>query len=402
MMYLYYALSGLFLRRLLPNFARMTSVQQHLEGTFRFRHSRLLMHSEEVAFYRGWDREKQLINSSFDNLYNHCSSLNWKQALVGIFDAWLVKYGATMVGYAVIALPVFNDIGTADSLDKSASSITKGYIRNTQILINLAQATGQIVLLYKRITQLAGYTSRVGELFELFKELKEDKEDTVKRVIGENFIEFKDITITTPDKELTLIKDLNMRVDPKQHTVIMGPNGSGKSSIFRVLKKLWPVQGGELISPELGKIMFIPQRAYFPIGTLREQVIYPDEVEDMKRKGITDEDLLKLLKDADLDYLVEREGGWDALKDWVDVLSGGEKQRMNICRVFYHKPDFAFLDECTSAVSVDVEGKLYQRCQSAGSTIVTITHRKQLMKYHKNLLTLGADKKCTLSKVEVK
>lgn len=78
----------------------MTSKQQQLEGNFRFHHSRLLMHAEEIAFYRGWDRERFLVNQAFDRLYQHCSTLFWKQALVGVFDAWLVKYGATMVGYA--------------------------------------------------------------------------------------------------------------------------------------------------------------------------------------------------------------------------------------------------------------------------------------------------------------
>jgi ATP-binding cassette subfamily D (ALD) protein 3 len=399
---MYYTLSGFFLRRLLPNFARMTSKQQQLEGNFRFHHSRLLMHAEEIAFYRGWDREKFLINDAFDRLYNHCSNLFWKQALVGVFDAWLVKYGATMVGYAVVALPVFGGLGPANNTDgQSTADITRGYIRNTQVLVNLAQATGQIVLLYKRITSLAGYTSRVGELLELFDSVQKDATTEAKQIdIVADHVEFQDVTITTPDEELILAKDFSMKISPLMHTLIMGPNGAGKSSIFRTLNKLWPVKSGRLARPPSGRIMFVPQRPYFPLGSLREQIIYPDEVEDMQRKGYTDADLMNLLVAAELAYLVEREGGFDAVKDWVDVLSGGEKQRMGMTRVFYHKPQFAMLDECTSAVSVDVEGRLYRKCQELGVTIVTISHRKQLMPYHQYLLKFGDDQRLSFGKID--
>ncbi len=118
------------------------------------------------------------------------------------------------------------------------------------------------------------------------------------------------------------------------------------------------------------------------IGTLRDQIIYPDSQSDMRRKGIKDENINDLLDKVQLNYLVQREGGFDGVQDWMDVLSGGEKQRIAVrisrirnlrrpffciiqmSRLFYHKPQFAILDECTSAVSVDVEGFMYEYCRT--------------------------------------
>lgn len=112
--------------------------------------------------------------------------------------------------------------------------------------------------------------------------------------------------------------------------------------------------------------MFLPQRPYLSIGTLRDQVIYPDGHHDMREKRKTEEDLKRVLEDARLGYLPDREGGWDTRKEWKDILSGGEKQRMGFARLLYHEPQYAIIDEGTSAVSSDVEGLLYETCKERG------------------------------------
>ncbi|XP_006831009.1 PREDICTED: ATP-binding cassette sub-family D member 3 isoform X4 [Chrysochloris asiatica] len=202
---------------------------------------------------------------------------------------------------------------------------------------------------------------------------------------ADNIIKFDHVPLATPNGDL-LIRDLNFEVRSGANVLICGPNGCGKSSLFRVLGELWPLFGGRLTKPERGKLFYVPQRPYMTLGTLRDQVIYPDEKEDQKRKGISDLVLKDYLDNVQLGHILEREGGWDSVQDWMDVLSGGEKQRMAMARLFYHKPQFAILDECTSAVSVDVEGYIYSHCRKVGITLFTVSHRKSLWKHHEYYL----------------
>lgn len=136
-------------------------------------------------------------------------------------------------------------------------------------------------------------------------------------------------------------------------------------------------------------IMFLPQRPYLSGGTLRDQVIYPHGEIEMRDRGRRDIELKRVLEEARLGYLPDREGGWDTRKEWKDVLSGGEKQRMAIARLLYHEPRYAFIDEGTSAVSSDVEGLLYESCKEKGITLITISTRASLKRYHTFNLTLG-------------
>lgn len=154
--------------------------------------------------------------------------------------------------------------------------------------------------------------------------------------------------------------------------------------------------GGKIYRPKLDTLFYIPQRPYLPSGTLRDQIIYPHK---STLFGVSDNDLEKILDEVELHYLIEREGGLDATNDWNEILSGGEKQRIAMARLFYHRPQFAILDECTSAIPLDVEHALYTKARELGITLFTISHRASLFKFHDYYLKFDGQGHCTFSRL---
>ncbi|XP_056379088.1 ATP-binding cassette sub-family D member 3 isoform X1 [Hyla sarda] len=398
----YLLVSGLFLTRLRRPIGKMTVTEQRYEGEYRYVNSRLITNSEEIAFYNGNKREKLTIHSAFNKLVEHLHKFILFRFSMGFVDNIIAKYFATVVGYLVVSRP-FLTPNHPRHLNSTHAELLEDYYQSGRMLLRMSQALGRIVLAGREMTRLSGFTARITELMQVLKDLNEGKYERTMvsqqdketenlpriplipgsgRVINvDNIIKFEHVPLATPNGDI-LIRDLNFEVRSGTNVLVCGPNGCGKSSLFRVLGELWPLFGGSLTKPERGKLFYVPQRPYMTLGTLRDQVIYPDTQEDQKRKGISDKVLKEYLDNVQLGQILEREGGWDSVQDWMDVLSGGEKQRMAMARLFYHKPQFAILDECTSAVSVDVEGYIYSHCRKVGISLFTVSHRKSLWKHH--------------------
>mmetsp|Transcript_213 Transcript_213/g.262 ORF Transcript_213/g.262 Transcript_213/m.262 type:complete len:497 (-) Transcript_213:30-1520(-) len=392
--FIFFLIAGQFLKFIMPPFSALTAETQRREGEFRSHHHRIIGHAEEIAFYGGGEREREIIDNSFGSVKRILRKIFFLRAIMGIVDQYLVKHGASMVAYSVMMPAVY--LGLYGLKGKSAPEIMRYYITSTSLFIALGNACKHLVLSYKRIQDLTGLSVRVHELFDMLTKRsggfngREDvehmkqlaaKDDTrvggePKVIIGSH-ITFDKVDLFSPTGAL-LVRGLDFSVKENSNVLISGPNGSGKSSLFRVLGGLWPVCSGTLTKPAKDKLFYIPQQPYLAPGTLRDQVTYPLSL----KTSAEDEHLKDLMSMVNLEYLVEREGGWNTEREWADVLSGGEKQRVAMARLFYHRPAFGILDECTSAVSSDVEGKIYETCKKLGITIFTVSHRPQLRHHH--------------------
>jgi ABC-type uncharacterized transport system fused permease/ATPase subunit len=347
----------------------------------------------------------------------------------------------------MIALPAFqlqNRVSQASSIvsagkipteipvDTTVSERTQDFVTSRGLLISAADAIERMMSSWRHITELAGRTARIYEMISIFKQVQrgeyEKKQaetnaqlnstvESAKEVednswalnpkvpglvtdSNDGVIELHNVPIITPNSDILINQPgLSLTIRPGMHLLITGPNGCGKSSLFRMLGGLWPVRGGTLKKPHKGDLFYIPQRPYLTKASLREQFIYPDTLQDMRRKGISDDFINTIVDWVSLSSVVEREGGLDSNNVWRDVLSGGEKQRVAMARLFYHKPLYAILDECTSAVSIDVEGSMYNKIKELGITLLTVTHRPTLWKYHTHILQFNGQGDYTLAEL---
>ncbi|KAG6616583.1 ATP-binding Cassette (ABC) Superfamily [Phytophthora cinnamomi] len=401
----YLVTSGIFLTWLRQPMGRFTIAEHQAEGTFRFMNSRLITHSEEIAFYNGNVREKSVLDESFHRLIDLSRSSQQFRIAVSAVDTIVAKYLAIVVGYYVVFKP-FIDPTNLRLADLTYAERMEDYFRSGKMMINLAEATGRLVLSGRELTRLATFTTRITEFVDVLTGLNGggiqrslvggDDAGNGSPMLGvllrrgelqyrDGVIQFENVPLITPNGDV-LIPSLNLKVTTGMNVVVAGPNGCGKSSLFRVLGELWPLYDGKLTKPQRNGLFYIPQRPYLTLGSLRDQVIYPHSLADMRASGRSDDELMQFLEKVQLNHLLQREGGWDAVQDWTDVMSGGEKQRLAMARLFYHKPQFAILDECTSTVSVDVEGAMYSYCREQEITLFTVSHRRSLWQYHEFVL----------------
>ncbi|KAH5836289.1 hypothetical protein HBI94_006440 [Parastagonospora nodorum] len=393
-------ISANVMRALTPPFGKYVADEARLEGEFRFQHSRLIDYSEEVALYGGHEAEKDTLDKGYFTLIKHVNRILRRRFYHGIMEDFVIKYFWGALGLLLCSVPVFFKVPGAGQ--GSMGDRTENFITNRRMLLMSSDAFGRIMFSYKEITELAGYTSRVSTLLDVIADIQAghfEKALVSSASTDENAavlagrgtvtegedIEFTDVPIVSPNGDV-LVRKLSFAVRPGDHLLIVGPNGCGKSSLFRILGGLWPVYGGHVRKPPFEDIFYIPQRPYLSRGSLRQQIIYPDSLYEMRDKNVSDADLLSILATLEIEGIVDRPGGWDAEQEWTDVLSGGLQQRVAMARLFYHRPRYAILDECTSSVTLEVERIMYEEAKRLGITLMTVSHRRSLWKYHTRIL----------------
>jgi len=357
-------LANLVGRRLIP----LNFLQQRYEANFRFGLMRVRENAEGIALYRGEPRENAVLEEKFTDVFNNA----WR---VLVTEMQLVFY---QIGYGQLAI-IFPYIVTAPRF--FAGAITLGVVMQT------AQAFGQVqsalsffIDNYTNVAELRAVMDRLKGLQTAIDE-KPPENIIVSSEAGRADVGTSALDLALPTGQ-TLLKDLNLTLPKGAWTLISGSSGSGKSTLFRAMAGIWPFGHGRVLIPAGARVLFLPQKPYIPIATLRDAVKYPDE-----RSTANDADVAQALEAARLGHLASR---LDEEAHWSNILSGGEQQRLAIARALVFKPDWLFLDEATASLDEANEAAVYSVLKERlpQATVVSIGHRPSLREWHATRLDL--------------
>jgi putative ATP-binding cassette transporter len=356
---------------------RINYEQLRLEANFRYGLVRVRDNAESIAFYRGEGLERQQVTNRLLVAIKNFDLLIIWQSLISLFQLGY-NYFTRLIPYLIIA-PLYLE----GSLDFGA--IAQASVAFGQVLSALSLVTNQI----QGITEFAASINRLGEFYESLDSSSAAETDehnqSIQTHIGQG-VTLSHLTLSPPNSDRILVKDLSLTVEPEQHLLIMGASGSGKSSLLRAIAGLWNTGQGDIERPPLEDLLFLPQRPYMILGSLRQQLIYPNS-----QQTIDDDFLLKVLYCVNLPDLADRFDGLDSWENWTNVLSLGEQQRVALARVFVNQPRYAILDEATSALDVDNEEMVYQALADLGTTYISVGHRPSLRRYHRQCLEIQAE-----------
>jgi putative ATP-binding cassette transporter len=353
-------------RSLIP----LSNRQQGLEADFRFSLVRLREEAEGIALYGGEAQERGIALGRFRALYD-----NFKRLIVR--RTQYVTYES-----AVGQLAAFFPLLVASPRYFSGAIQLGGLMQTSNAFQHVTDALSWFINSY---TTFAEWRATVDRLLEFGIELSNEASTAVSPVqVGtapSNAIDLESLAVALPDGS-PLIEPVNVTLRANQAVLLKGESGSGKSTLFRVLAGLWPFATGHLRLPAGAKPLFLPQRPYIPIGSLREALWFPSRP-DLDR----DEEARAVLAAVGLSGLAAR---LDDSEHWTQILSGGEQQRLAIARALLIKPDWLFLDEATSAIDEEQEAILYRALATTlpSTTIVSIGHRRSLTAYHDRVIAI--------------
>jgi len=367
---LYAILTTWLTHRLAAPMTRLNFKKQAAEAEFRYELVRLRESSESIALLRGEQREMTTLVGKFGVIWeNWMALLKYKKRIKGM------QFGQRQLSMFfpfVVAIPAL-----------LAGTVQIGGL--VQLRGAFIAVVVQLSFFINRYDALAEWKSSIDRIITLENAFQAAKAERVQCQIEwsdgarQSFeIEYLNVNLPTGDH---LLENVKLSLPAGQNVVVTGTSGSGKSTFFKALSKLWIWGEGEVRRPD-GKILFIPQKPYLPIDSLRNVLTYPNPAD-----AVDDTRLCDVMRLCLLEKFVDK---LDEAGDWSRVLSGGEQQRLSFVRAILAQPDWLFLDEATAALDPVAEAAVYSALKSElpQTTLISIAHRESIRKYHDRQLII--------------
>ena len=372
---LLYSILGTYITHVVGRkLVKLNFIQQRYEADFRFSMIRLRESAESVAFYRGEAQEGKVFKNRFKLLLDNFWQLVNKQKQLVFLNS----------GYSQIAIIFPFVVAMNRYLAKEVS--LGGLMQVASAFGRVQDSLSYFVDMYSSIAQWQAVVMRLTYFGRHMHEVSQQAEQFhVERFATSEAVSVEQMQVNLPD-DAVLLQDINFTLQPGRNVLIKGVSGSGKSTLLRALAGIWPFVTGKINLPKTEELMFIPQKPYIPLGSLREALLYPG------KKPLSDEELLYLLDLCQIGYLRDK---LDLVADWSHVLSVGEQQRLAFVRAHIQEPKWLFLDEATSALDEDTEAAMYALLAErlTQTTLVSIGHRSTLNKYHELMLVIDKQTK---------
>lgn len=379
---LLYSLIGTYITHIVGRkLVKINFIQQKYEADFRFSMIRLRESAESVAFYRGEAQEGSVFKQRFKMLLDNFWKLVNKQKQLVFLNSGYSQI-AIIFPFVVAMNRYLTKEVTLGGLMQVASAF--GRVQDSlSYFVDMYSSIAQWQAVVMRLTCFGHHMHDVYQQAERFH---------VERFAAADVVEVDNMQINLPDGK-PLLENISFTLHPGHNVLIKGVSGSGKSTLLRAISGIWPFVDGKIFLPERDKLMFIPQKSYLPLGTLRAALNYPGN------KPIDDTELIYLMDLCQIGYLKDK---LDFEADWSHVLSVGEQQRLAFVRAHIQQPQWLFLDEATSALDEDTEANMYSLLQERlqQTTVVSVGHRSTLNKYHELVLRLNkSTRQVTLEKL---